>query len=107
MQLKSAEVFFKSESRYRMLVENQSDLIVKTDQAGNFLFVSPSLCEFMGKEEAELLGRGLPGPRSRADAPRRACCTERPRHRAGQGAPAAGATPRVDDAAAGDGLPAR
>jgi diguanylate cyclase (GGDEF)-like protein/PAS domain S-box-containing protein len=46
----------ESEERYRMLVEHQSDLVVKIDNNGDFLFVSPSLCEFIGKQEAELLG---------------------------------------------------
>ena len=45
-----------SEKRYRMLVEHQSDLVVKIDNNGDFLFVSPSLCKFIGKQEAELLG---------------------------------------------------
>ncbi|NVN99993.1 MAG: EAL domain-containing protein [Geobacteraceae bacterium] len=46
-----------SEERYRMLVENQSDLVIKTDVDGNFLFVSPSFCEVFGKSEDELLGK--------------------------------------------------
>ncbi len=45
-----------SEERYRMLVENQSDLVIKTDAAGSLLFVSPSFCEIFGKREDELLG---------------------------------------------------
>lgn len=54
---RSAELALRaSEERYRMLVEHQSDLVVKTDNNGDFLFVSPSLCEFIGRQEAELLG---------------------------------------------------
>ncbi len=45
-----------SEERYRMLVEHQSDFIVKADHEGNLLFVSPSFCEFTGTDETELIG---------------------------------------------------
>ena len=45
------------EAQYRLLVENQTDLIVKVDLDGRFLFVSPSYCETFGKDESELLGR--------------------------------------------------
>jgi PAS domain S-box-containing protein len=46
-----------SEEKYRLLVENQSDLVVKVDVEGRFLFASPSYCRAFGKTEAELLGR--------------------------------------------------
>lgn len=46
-----------SEEKYRMLIENQTDLVVKTDTEGRFLFVSPSYCNMFGKKENELLGR--------------------------------------------------
>jgi len=39
-----------------VLVENQTDLIVKVDLEGRFLFVSPSYCATFGKREADLLG---------------------------------------------------
>ncbi|WP_372845040.1 PAS domain S-box protein [Pontiella sp.] len=48
-----------SEERYRMLVERQSDLVVKVDPQGRFLYVSPSYCEMFGKTEAALLGNAF------------------------------------------------
>lgn len=46
----------KSEAQYRLLVENQTDLIVKTDINGKYLYASPSFCTLFGLEEKELLG---------------------------------------------------
>jgi PAS domain S-box-containing protein len=46
-----------SEAKYRLLVENQTDLLVKLDRAGRCLFVSPSFCECFGVRERELLGQ--------------------------------------------------
>lgn len=57
---KQVEVVLKqSEMKYRLLVENQTDLIVKVDNQGNFLYVSPSYCKLFGKTEAELLGHSF------------------------------------------------
>lgn len=47
----------RSEEKYRILVENQTDLVVKVDTEGRFLFVSPSYCRLFGKTEGELLGQ--------------------------------------------------
>jgi len=44
------------EEKYRLLVEHQSDLVVKVDAAGRFLYVSPAYCRVFGKPEEELLG---------------------------------------------------
>ncbi|RKT42852.1 sensor domain-containing protein [Thiocapsa rosea] len=41
---------------YRLLIENQTDLVVKVDPEGRFLFVNPSYCRTFGKTKAELLG---------------------------------------------------
>ena len=46
-----------SEAKYRLLVENQTDLVVKVDLDGRFLFVSPSYCDMFGKKEKELLDK--------------------------------------------------
>ncbi len=46
----------QSEEKYRLLVENQTDLVIKTDSQGRFEFASPSYCEMFGKREDELLG---------------------------------------------------
>ncbi|MBW1821854.1 MAG: PAS domain S-box protein, partial [Deltaproteobacteria bacterium] len=46
----------RNEEKYRLLVENQTDLVVKVDLEGKFLFVSPSYCKMFGKKEEDLLG---------------------------------------------------
>jgi PAS domain S-box-containing protein len=47
----------ESEEKYRLLVEQQSDLIIKFDTQGRLLFVSPSYCRMFGKTADELLGK--------------------------------------------------
>ena len=47
----------ESEELYRALVESQSDLVVKVDAQGRFLYVSPTYCEMFGKKEEALLGQ--------------------------------------------------
>lgn len=47
----------ESEEKYRLLVVNQNDLIVKVDPEGRFLFVSPSYCKLFGKREDELIDK--------------------------------------------------
>ncbi|KAA3615621.1 MAG: PAS domain S-box protein [Calditrichaeota bacterium] len=51
----SEKTLIESENRYKLLVENQSDLIVKVDLEGHFLYVSPSYCRLFGKTEDQLL----------------------------------------------------
>ena len=46
-----------SEEKYRLLVENQTDLIVKTDAEGKFLFVNDAYCQLFDKKEEELIGQ--------------------------------------------------
>jgi PAS domain S-box-containing protein len=54
---KSIAAIKENEEKYRLLVESQSDLVIKIDTAGAFQFVSPSYCELFGKTEEELLGQ--------------------------------------------------
>ena len=49
-----------SEARYKLLVDNQGDMIVKLDSEGRFQFVSPTYCETFGKTQSELLGSVSP-----------------------------------------------
>lgn len=59
-ELKQTETLLRAQQEaYRLLVENQTDLIVKIDREGCFEFVSPSYCQMFGKEEQELLGRSF------------------------------------------------
>jgi len=46
-----------NEEKYRILVENQTDLVVEVDPENNFLYVSPSYCRYFGKTEEELIGK--------------------------------------------------
>jgi PAS domain S-box-containing protein len=47
------------EEEYRLLVENQTDLVVKVNMQGQFQYISPSYCEMFGKREDELLGKAF------------------------------------------------
>ncbi|MCF7989840.1 MAG: EAL domain-containing protein [Thiohalocapsa sp.] len=56
-KLRQSRALRDSEEKYRLLVENQTDLVVKVDAEGRFEFASPSYCRMFGKRERELLGR--------------------------------------------------
>jgi PAS domain S-box-containing protein len=47
----------KSEARYRAVVENQSDIISLCKLDGTRLFVNQRFCQFLGKNEDELMGK--------------------------------------------------
>jgi two-component system cell cycle sensor histidine kinase/response regulator CckA len=56
--LKTSQMAMReSEEKYRLLIDNQTDLVVKVDNEGRLLFVSPSYCKMFGKSEGELLGK--------------------------------------------------
>ncbi|MFP4106102.1 MAG: PAS domain S-box protein [Phycisphaerae bacterium] len=46
----------EAKEEYRLLVSNTSDLLVKVDREGRFLFVNKSYLELFGKKEEELIG---------------------------------------------------
>ncbi len=50
------EALAESQENYKLLVENQSDMVVKMDPRGRFLYLSPSCFQFFAKSEEELLG---------------------------------------------------
>jgi len=47
----------RQEERYRLVVENIEDLIVRVDARGRFEYVSPSYCRTFGRSESELTGQ--------------------------------------------------
>jgi diguanylate cyclase (GGDEF)-like protein/PAS domain S-box-containing protein len=54
---RAEEALRESEERYRTLVENASDIVLRTDDTGHFTFVNPAALRIMGYEEKELIGR--------------------------------------------------
>ena len=55
MVVRHQAILKQSQENYRVLVENQSDMVVKLNLQGKFTYVSPSYCEFFEKSETELL----------------------------------------------------
>lgn len=49
----------QSEEKYRLLIQNQTDLVVKVDSKGRFLYVSPSYCALFGMSEKDLLNKSF------------------------------------------------
>ena len=49
----------ESESQYRLLAENASDVIWRTDLTGNIEWVSPSVSQMLGWRPDELIGRSV------------------------------------------------
>lgn len=53
--------------RYRLVVDNLEDLLIRTDQFGRLEFVSPSYCRLFGRCEAELIGQDIFSQRFSSD----------------------------------------
>jgi len=51
------EKLSESEEKYRLLVNNLTDLVCKLDSEGVILFASPSYCKTFGQTEEEMLGK--------------------------------------------------
>jgi PAS domain S-box-containing protein len=58
-RMQIAQALAESEENYRLLVDNQTDLIVKVDKDNRFTYVSPSYCKTFGKTEKELIGNSF------------------------------------------------
>jgi len=56
------EALRESEERFRLLIENQQDLVVKTDPERRVLYANPAYCSMIGKSEEELIGHALSLP---------------------------------------------
>ena len=56
-RIMAEEALQRSEEEYRMLVENQTDLVIKINIEGQFIYVSPSYCKMFGKSVEELHGQ--------------------------------------------------
>ncbi|MEE4639421.1 MAG: diguanylate cyclase [Wenzhouxiangella sp.] len=57
IRVREAQRGLAQAASYKLLVENQVDLVVKVDPEGRFEFVSRSYCEAFGKLPEELIGR--------------------------------------------------
>jgi PAS domain S-box-containing protein len=53
----TADALRESEERYRLLVDQATDIIYRTDVEGRFLFLNPTAMRLSGYAESELLGR--------------------------------------------------
>ena len=49
----------ENKEKYRILIENQNDLVVKINTNNQFMYVSPSYCKYFNKKEEELLGQSF------------------------------------------------
>jgi PAS domain S-box-containing protein len=49
----------ESEEKYRMIVENQTDLVIKINSDNKFTYISPSFCKLFRRPEEEILGEKI------------------------------------------------
>lgn len=54
--VKARKALEESELKYRMLIENQQDLVITVNRIGRYIYASPSFYETFGKEEHEIIG---------------------------------------------------
>ena len=53
---RAQEVLRQSEENYRLLIENQTDIVVKLNRDGKITFVSPSFCRAAGQDLGTIVG---------------------------------------------------
>jgi len=56
-KMKTQKALTESEEKYRFLIENQQDLIIKIDRNSRFLYASPTYCKTFGTDESQLIGQ--------------------------------------------------
>ena len=56
-KVKARKALEESEGKYRFLIENQQDLIIKIDRNGRFLYASPTYCKTFKTDEKQLIGQ--------------------------------------------------
>jgi PAS domain S-box-containing protein len=69
-QVRSLQDIRHSEAQYRLLAENASDLIMRSDEAGQLTYVSPAAAAVTGYGPEEMLGRRWSQFVCEEDAPR-------------------------------------
>ena len=56
---RAEEALRASEEKYRLLIENQNDMVVKFDRDHKMQFLSPSYCKTFGVKEDHILGKNF------------------------------------------------